>query len=188
MEYDAVVLQSNIYNTMTDTYQMLIKDEYPFLRVDMMALPYGDQRRLGTILESTRDNCPVFIFAFVSKFMGRKEIAESMYSYKALENCLKTINVSYKGKKLASQIFGHNQEKDTVKRTMEMFERFLPDVDVDFYDYKEPTFMEIIMQNKRLREENYEAFRKVMKKTFERTKRIKSQRIISGKINCKNGN
>lgn len=69
-------------------------------------------------------------------------------SYDSLENCLKLVNVLYKGKHLASTLLGSsrfdgNGDKDKIK---EIIERCLTDLDLTIYEYEQKSRDEMVKE------------------------------------------
>lgn len=175
-EYDAIIVSSDLNCNMSHGYSYYVGTLFPYAFDANMATKHGDRRKLGTIIEASKEGCPTFIIAFTFKrFFSRKF---DYLSYEALEKCLKEINVSYKGKRLACKflgtaVFDGNGNKERVKK---IFEDCMTDVDLTIYDKEEFTREDMYWRTrnkyKKLKS-NKEEYYKLIRKGVQISKKIK---------------
>lgn len=176
MEYDAIIVSSDLNCSMRHGYSYFVGTLFPYAFEANMSTKYGDRRKLGTYIEASKEGCPTFIIVFTFKrFFGKNF---DYLSYESLEKCLKAINVSYKGKRLACKfigtaVFDGNGNKERVK---EIFERCMTDVDLTIYDKEELTNKDMYWKTKAKYNKlktNREEYYKLIKKSVAISKKIK---------------
>ncbi len=136
-EYEAVLIGTNTYCTMSQGIQLKVMLEYPYAYNKNLETKYGDPEKLGTILECEHEDEPRFCLCFIYEGNFRPDIRKDYLSYESLEKCLSLVNIMYKEKNIATTLLGAsrfdgNGDRD---RIMEIFERTLTDVNVTVYDY-----------------------------------------------------
>lgn len=176
-EYDAIIVSADLNCSMRHGYSYFVGTLFPYAFDANMATKYGDRRKLGTFVEASKEGCPTFIIAFIfQRFFSRKL---DYLSYEALEKCLKSINVSYKGKRLACKflgtaVFDGNGNKERVRK---IFEDCMTDVDLTIYDKVELTNDEMYWKTKekyrKIKKVNKEKYKKLKKRGEEISKKIK---------------
>ena len=176
-EYDAIIVSSDINCTMSHGYSYYVGTLFPYAFDANMSTKYGDRRKLGTIIEASKEGCPTFIIAFIIKrFFGRNV---DYLSYESLEKCLSEINRKYKGKKLACKflgtaVFDGNGNKERVRK---IFEDTMKDVDLTIYDKEQLTREEMYWRTKqkykRVQKANRNEYYKLIKKGVSISKKIK---------------
>lgn len=138
MEYDAVLVGTNTYCTMSHGIQLKVMLNYPYAFEKNMQTKYGDPEKLGTILECKSDGEPTICLCFITdSYNFRPDISNKFLSYESLEKCLKLVNLLYKGKKVACTLLGASRfdGNGDRERIMEIFNNTITDVDLTIYDY-----------------------------------------------------
>ena len=136
-EYDVILIGTNIYGSMGQGVQLKVMLNYPYVYDKNLETKYGDMTKLGTVLECSKEGEPTFCLCFIVKGNFRPDLEKDYLHYDALENCLKLVNILYKGKKIACPLLGSsrfdgNGDKD---RIIEIFNRCITDVELTIYDY-----------------------------------------------------
>jgi hypothetical protein len=137
-DYEAVLIGTNTYCTMSQGIQLKVMLNYHYAYEKNLETKYGDKNKLGTILECKSDGEPTFVLCFItSGYNFRPDLSSDYLSYESLEKCLKLINVLYKGKNIACTLLGSsrfdgNGDRDRIK---EIFEKTTKDVNLTIYDY-----------------------------------------------------
>lgn len=136
-EYEAVLIGTGTYCTMSQGIQLKVMLNYPYVYDKNLETKYGSIDKLGTILECEHEKDPKFCLCFIYEGNFRPDIRKDYLSYESLEKCLSLVNILYKGRKIATTLLGAsrfdgNGDRDKI---MEIFERTLTDVNVTIYDY-----------------------------------------------------
>lgn len=137
-EYDAILIGTNLYCTMSQGVQLKVMLNYPYVYKANLNTKYGDGEKLGTILECKSDGEPTFCLCFITVgYNFRPDKQKDYLSYEALEKCLRLANVKYKGKKIACPLLGSsrfdgNGDKEKI---LKIFDECMTDTDVTIYDY-----------------------------------------------------
>lgn len=181
-DYDVILVGTNLYGTMSQGVQLKVMLNYPYVYNRNLETKYGDKNKLGTILECKEENEPTFCLCFITEgFNFRPDLQKDYLSYEALENCLKLINIKYKGKKVACSLLGSsrfdgNGDRD---RIYDIFNKFTNDIDLTIFDYFQKSRYEELkeIRDKELavkqvdRDEYYKMVAKRKKEAEERYKR-----------------
>ena len=101
-EYDAVLVAANLYSSMLEGFAYDVKSQYPYVYEDNLKFPYGDTSKYGTVVESTREDQPIFALCYIFAINTNPKTIKCTLNYEALENCLKVVNVLYKNKHIIS--------------------------------------------------------------------------------------
>jgi hypothetical protein len=136
-EYEAVLIGTGTYCTMSQGIQLKVMLNYPYVYNKNLETKYGDPDKLGTIVQCEQEKSPRFCLCFIYEGNFRPDIRKDYLYYESLEKCLSLVNILYKGKNIATTLLGAsrfdgNGDRD---RIMEIFERTLTDVNVTIYDY-----------------------------------------------------
>ena len=181
-EYDAILIGTNLYCTMSQGIQLKVMLNYPYVYNKNLETKYGDIDKLGTILECESDGEPTFCLCFITKgFNFRPDLESDYLSYEALENCLRFVNILYKGKNIACPLLGTSRfdGNGDRERIMEIFNKTLTDVNVTIFDYFQRSRAEEMKEwrdieietKKHNKEAYYELIRKRKKEAEERFKK-----------------
>lgn len=150
-EYDAILVGTNIYCTMSQGLQLQIMLNKPYAYNKNLETKYGDIEKLGTILECKEDNEPTICLCFIVKgYNFRPDLNKDYLSYESLERCLKMVNILYKGKHIACPLLGcsrfdGNGDKDKV---IQIFNDTLTDVNITIYDYHQLSRSEMMKKTR----------------------------------------
>lgn len=139
-EYDAVLIGTNTYCTMSQGIQLKVMLDYHYVYEKNLETKYADPEKMGTILECKSEGEPTFCLCFITNSYNFRPDLNNVYiSYESVEKCLKLVNILYRGKKIATTILGAsrfdgNGDRDKV---MEIFKDTITDVDLTIYDYEQ---------------------------------------------------
>ena len=161
-EYDGAIVSTNCYQSMRNGFQLDVVKRYPYVLSYNYSSKYGDNQKLGTIIECKEDNKPLFILAFTTFGYNFKGNDVDFFDYNALVKCLKLINILYRGKKLCTTMIGccefdGNADMD---RILDIINNEVKDFDLTIYDYKQLPF----------REANMIEYKKNLKKRYAKNK------------------
>ena len=165
-EYEAVLIGTGTYCTMSQGIQLKVMLEYPYVYNKNLETKYGDPEKLGTILPCENEKEPNFCLCFIYEGNFRPDIRKDYLSYESLEKCLKLVNILYKGKNIACPLLGAsrfdgNGDKEKI---YEIFNSTLTDVNLTIYDYFQKSRAE---ENKEVREREL-AVKKVDREAYYR--------------------
>lgn len=179
-EYDAVLIGTNTYCTMSQGIQLQVMLNYPYVYDKNLETKYADPEKLGTIIDCKSDGEPTFCLCFICGGNFRPDLQKDYLSYESLEKCLRLVNLLYRGKKIAAPLLGAsrfdgNGDRDKI---MEIFNNAIKDVDLTIYDYHQKSRAE---QMKEVREKELEVkkvdreeyYRMVAKRKKEADERFK---------------
>lgn len=136
--YDVLLVGTNVYGRLCNGWQLDAKLKYPLIHKANLETKYGDESKLGKVIEVPQENGQKVCLLYITKSNNfRPDIQSDYLDYTALKNCLQYINVIYKGKQIASPILGAskfdgNGDKNTI---LEIYNTTLTDVDAVLYDY-----------------------------------------------------
>ena len=164
-EYDAILIGTNLYCTMSQGVQLKVMLNYPYAYNKNLETKYGDKDKLGTVLECKSEGEPTFCLCFITKGYNFRPDLESDYlSYEALEKCLNLVNILYKGKNIACPLLGSSRfdGNGNKEKIYEIFNKTLKDVNVTIFDYFQKSRAE---ETKEVREREL-AVKKVDRKAY----------------------
>jgi hypothetical protein len=136
-EYEAVLIGTGTYCTMSQGIQLKVMLNYPYVYNKNLETKYGDPDKLGTIVQCEQKKSPRFCLCFIYEGNFRPDIKKDFLSYESLEKCLSLVNILYKDRNIATTLLGAsrfdgNGDRDKI---MKIFESTLTDVNVTIYDY-----------------------------------------------------
>ncbi len=179
-EYDLILVGTNVYNSLNQGFAWKVRRYYPFVQAKNMETRYGDVKKMGTVLECKDEGQPTFVLCYITKgYNFRPDIESDYLSYESLENCLKLVNVLYKGKNVAAPFLGAsrfdgNGDKD---RIMEIIKNTCVDFDLTLYDYhqlkEKEFFANMIKSEREIIEKDREKGYKKVKERKETNKKLK---------------
>lgn len=174
-EYDAILIGTNTYQVMSNGIQLQLMLNYPYVYEQNLKTKYADRRKIGTLCECKKGGEPTICLCFIAKGYNFRSDLESDYlSYEGLENCLKLVNVLYKGKHLASYLLGSSEfdGNGDRERIMNIFKNNIKDLDLTIYDYKQKSRMDFV---KETMTKEFEMKKKDRKKYYEMVKKRKEE-------------
>ena len=134
--YDVILVGTSIYNLLTQGIQSKLVVKYPDMKLEDAnnGTPYADIRKLGKRI--TIEGTPSISLMYICKYPHSKRV---FLEYEALEKCLDSANMEFKGKKVATTVLGAsrfdgNGDKD---RCLDIIERHTRDIDLYVYDYEQ---------------------------------------------------
>lgn len=147
-EYEAVLIGTNTYCTMSQGIQLKVMLDYPYVYDRNLETKYADPEKLGTILECKSNGEPTFCLCFICGGNFRPDLQKDYLSYESLEKCLRLVNLLYRGKKIATTLLGAsrfdgNGDRDKI---MEIFNKTIKDVDLTIYDYHQKSRAEAMKE------------------------------------------
>lgn len=172
-EYDGIIIGTNCYQVMRNGFQFEASEKYPYIQEYNYKTKYGDENKLGNIVECKNDNNPLFILIFISFGYNFKGNDVDFFDYDALVKSLKLINILYSGKSLATTMIGcskydGNADKNKI---LDMLNKYVTNFNLTLYDYKQESH-KTIKQRKYLQD---------IKKKYEERKRRNMQTKTSVK-------
>lgn len=147
--FDVVLVGTSIYCMLTSGFQSKIRFKYPIVDKENDKTGYGDRRKLGRrITVEIGDEQPVVSLAYIATYPNSRRC---FLDYAALENCLKTANAEFKGKKVVTTVLGSskfdgNGDKD---KCLKMIEELTPDLDLYVYDYNQLSHTDEVKRQKK---------------------------------------
>ena len=144
-EYDAILISTNCYQSMRNGFQFEVSSKYPFIIERNYETKYGDENKLGTIMECKEKDSPLFILMFNTLLYNYRGDSEDFFNYESLERCLRLINILYSGKKLATTMIGctHFDGNADKNRILEIINRNVTKFNLTIYDYTQRKHREI---------------------------------------------
>lgn len=170
-EYDGIIIGTNCYQVMRNGFQFEAAEKYPYIMECNYRTRYGDNSKLGNIVECKEEGEPLFILAFITFGYNFKGDDGDFFDYEALVKCLKLINILYKGKSLASTMFGcsvfdGNSDKE---RILSMLNEYVTDFNLTIYDYRQESH-KVIKQREYLKK-RLEEWKRRKNKTLKRVQK-----------------
>lgn len=172
-KYDAILIGTNINCSMSQGFQRKVMLNYPYVQEENMKTKYGDEKKLGTVLECKEEGQPTFILLYIAKGNTRPDVNKEYLSYEALEKCLKIVNVLYKGCNLASTFIGTSKfdGNGDKERVMEILSENADKVNLTIYDYEQLSrhdeLKKVRVEELKLKETDIDAYYKAVKKRKE---------------------
>lgn len=175
-EYDIVLIGVNIYGSMSGGFQYDVKNLYPYVHKTNIETKYGDENKLGTVIEAKNEGEPTFALCFINKLNTRPDLKKDNLDYKSLEKCLKLCNILYKDKKICSTILGAsefdgNGNKDII---LKLFEENLNNCNIDLYDYQQFSkaykWCHAYHKGQEIKKKNKEEYKKFLEESKKRIK------------------
>lgn len=131
-DFDVVLLGVSTHNMLMGNFQGKMAYRFPEVKEALNSTPYADKRKLGKRI--TFNEKPIISLMFICSYPTNKS---PYIDYEALENCLKTANAEFKGKRVITTLLGSSRYDGNgdKKKCLELIEHCTPDLDVTIYDY-----------------------------------------------------
>ena len=174
--YDVVLMGVSTHNMFMGNFQGKMAVKYPIVEKVNNSTPYGDKRKLGKRI-TIDDNKPMISLMYICTYPSRKS---DYIDYDALENCLKTANTEFKGKRVMTTLLGSTKfdGKGDREKCLKIIEENTKDLDLYIYDFEQITIKEEVKrQNKyfaelrRNNKDNKDVLEKIEKMKFEMRKK-----------------
>jgi hypothetical protein len=138
-KYDVILVGTNIYGYMAHGFQRKVMLNYPYVQDLNMSSNYGDEKKLGSIIECKKENNPIFVLLYINKGLYRKSSDKDYLEYEALEKCMQISNILYKGKKVACTFLGASKfdGNGNKERIFEILSKNSDNIDLSVYDYEQ---------------------------------------------------
>ena len=172
-KYDAILIGTNINCSMSQGFQRKVMLNYPYVQEENMKTRYGDEKKLGTVLECKEEGSPTFVLLYIAKGNTRPDVNKEYMSYEALEKCLKIVNVLYKGQNLASTFIGTSKfdGNGDKERVMKILSENTDKVNLTIYDYEQLSrhdeLKKVRVEELKLKETDIDAYYEAVKKRKE---------------------
>ncbi len=183
-KYDIILVGANTYHTMGNGFNRKIRVHYPSVYDADMETKYADKNKLGDVISVVCDN-KIFVICYIAHgYNFRPDLKPDFLNYDALKDCIKKINIEYKGRKIASTILGHSKFEGNgdKNRIIEIIKNYSLDIDLTLYDYfqmrvpheKAMKYGEIMNNENYTEEEKREIILNIKKYNEENTKTFKT--------------
>lgn len=131
-KYDVILIGTHVYNSLQSMFQRELLLRFPIIDETNRKTKYGDLKKLGT-RKTIYDTAPIFSLCYISQYKRRTELVG--LDYEALENCIATANIEFRGKNIATMIMGStkfdgNGDKDKILHILENNSNF---INLDIY-------------------------------------------------------
>lgn len=134
--YDIILIGTNIFQIMGNGFQRKIRTKYPETYQLNMDTKYGDTNKLGKIVST--NNYPIFTLCFITKdYNSRPDLRHDYLNYKALEECIKTVNIKYAGLNVATTMIGCSEfdGNGDKERVLNLLKKNSDNINLFIYDY-----------------------------------------------------
>lgn len=131
-KYDVILVGTSIYNLLTQGFQSKLTMKYPYILDANNSTPYADKRKYGKRL--TIQGTPIISLMYICGYPHSKR---DYLNYEALEHCLATANVEFKGKNVATTILGTSlfDGNGDRERCMKIIEDNTDKLNLTLYDF-----------------------------------------------------
>ena len=144
--FDVLLIGTSIYNRLDGGFQSKIKFKYPKVDEENCKTKYADTSKLGTRL--TIEIEPKVSLMYICEYPTTKQ---ETINYEALDRCLKTANIEFKGKKVLTTIVGASEFDGNGDRDkcLKLLEENTKDLDLTVYDYEQKKRRDEILLHQR---------------------------------------
>lgn len=184
-EYDVILLGTNTYCTLCNGLQHKVRLDYPEVDKANMNTKYGDPRKLGNRLTISGE--PTISLCYITHgFNFRPDIRPDYLDYEALENCLRTANVEFANKRVATSVMGSsrfdgNGDKNKI---LEIFKECITRFDITIYDYfqksREEELKEEWEEIVKWKDIDYNKFKELVKQRKEKANERRNKNGFAG--------
>lgn len=140
-DYDVVLVGVSTHNTLMGNFQGKMGIKYPIVEDVNNSTPFGDLRKLGKRITIDKVGKPIISLMYICTYPS---IKSEFIDYKALENCLKTANAEFKGKKVMTTVLGTTRfdGRGNRRKCLKIIREYTKDLDLHVYDYEQISLRE----------------------------------------------
>jgi hypothetical protein len=186
-KYDYSLVSADCYCHFPNGYGRKVRLYYDYVFKKEMQTKYGDLNKLGTLFAVNGQKSQNFIILYIMKgYNFRPDKEKDYFEYDAFKKCMKKINIEYSGKKIICPLFGINKfdgngDKEKIKQ---IIESNCDRINLTVYDYKQKTreeeLKEEIEKLRKLKEENYDEYKKRIAERKLKAKKLKEKNGMAG--------
>lgn len=139
--YDVILVGVSTHNTLMGNFQGKIGIKYPIVEKVNNKTPFGDLRKLGKRITIDKIGKPIISLMYICTYPS---IKKEFVDYEALENCLRTANAEFKGKKVMTTVLGSTRfdGRGNRKKCLNLLRNCTKDLDLFVYDYEQISLRE----------------------------------------------
>lgn len=172
--YDVILIGVSTHNTLMGNFQGKMGIKYPIVEKVNNKTPFGDLRKLGKRITIDKIGKPIISLMYICTYPS---IKAEFVDYKALENCLKTANAEFKGKKVMTTVLGTTRfdGRGNRRKCLKILKECTKDLDLYVYDYEQISLREeMVRQSKYFSKmkEQYKDDKEMCKKIVELKKEM----------------
>lgn len=136
-KYDVILVAKNILNSLGNGFQYKMGKNFPEIANANNNTLYADKNKLGTV--QVINGKPIICLCYISNGRFRPDIQPDVVDYDALRKCLKLVNQSFKGFKIATTVIGNSpfEGGGDYNKCMSIIKDEMKDVDLYVYDYNQ---------------------------------------------------
>lgn len=129
--FDVILVGTSIFCALSNGFQRKMRRKYPYIDYENNRTKYADNRKLGTRI--TIQGEPIISLCYMCLYKKKTEYID----YDALENCLKTADIEFADKKVATTLIGSSRFDGNGNREkiLEIFNNSCKRMNLTIYDY-----------------------------------------------------
>lgn len=135
-DFDVVLMGVSTHNMLMGNFQGKMGVKYPIVEEVNNNTPYGDLRKLGKRITIDDIGKPIISLMYICTYPS---IKKCFLDYGALENCLRTANTEFKGKKVLTTVLGSTRfdGRGNKRKCMNIIRECTNGLNVYIYDYEQ---------------------------------------------------